>query len=166
MIPADTIRKLFAYYYWARDAQLAACEALGEEQFTRELGGSFASVRDTFTHLLVAEWAWNSRWHRRPLGNVPDPKDIPAVAGLRQRWEPVEAGVGEFLSALTDDALVQPFSFTNMQGKENTCELWQTFYHFVNHQSYHRGQITNQLRQLGAEPPSVDYVTRYLQSRA
>ena len=164
MIPAETFRKLFDYYYWARGQQFEACEALSEEQFTRELSNSFASVRDTFVHLLVAEWAWNARWQAKPLDDVPDPETIPTMAALRKRWESIEGETRNILAGLTDDALAQPFTFTNMQAKENPCEFWQTFYHFLNHQSYHRGQITTLLRQLGAEAPSVDYATRYLQT--
>ncbi len=37
--------------------------ALTPEQFTRDLGSSFKSVRDTLAHLYSAEWAWYQRWH-------------------------------------------------------------------------------------------------------
>jgi uncharacterized damage-inducible protein DinB len=34
--------------------------------------------------------------------------------------------------------------------------------HMVNHASYHRGQVTTMLRQLGAAPPqSMDLITFY-----
>ena len=163
MIPTETIHKMFAYYYWARDEQLKACEALSDEQWTRDLGNSFASVRDTFHHILIAEWAWNRRWRGGTLEGGPDPKDVPTVAALRERWKPIEAGTKEFLAELKEDSLNDSVTCTNMQGNENTCALWETFYHLLNHQSYHRGQITTLLRQLGTDAPSVDYATRYLQ---
>jgi uncharacterized damage-inducible protein DinB len=31
-------------------------------------------------------------------------------------------------------------------------------YHLLNHQSYHRGQVTTQLRLLGVTPPQVDFL--------
>jgi hypothetical protein len=31
---------------------------LGIEQFTRDLGGSFRSVRDTLVHVLGGQWGW------------------------------------------------------------------------------------------------------------
>ena len=164
MIPVDTIHKLFTYYYWARDEQLKSCEALSDEQWTRDIGNSFASVRDTFHHILIAEWAWNQRWRGGSLENVPNPKDVPTVAALRERWQPFEVETKKFLDDLREDRLNDTVTFMNMQGKQNTCALWETFYHLLNHQSYHRGQITTMLRQLGAEASSVDYATRYLQS--
>ena len=35
------------------------------------------------------------------------------------------------------------------------------FRHFINHSSYHRGQIVTFLRQLGATPPSTDLILYY-----
>jgi uncharacterized damage-inducible protein DinB len=33
--------------------------------------------------------------------------------------------------------------------------------HVVNHSSYHRGQVTTLLRQLGAQPVSTDFLEYY-----
>jgi len=49
---------LLDYHYWARDRMLAAIQPLSTDQFTRELGSSFSSVRDTVSHLHGAEWVW------------------------------------------------------------------------------------------------------------
>ena len=57
-----TLRTLVDYHYWARDRVLDAAESLTPEQFTRDLGSSFRSVRDTLTHLYSAERNWHSRW--------------------------------------------------------------------------------------------------------
>jgi uncharacterized damage-inducible protein DinB len=40
--------------------------------------------------------------------------------------------------------------------------LWQMLQHVVNHATYHRGQVTTLLRQLGATPPkSQDLIAFY-----
>ena len=57
------LQTLLDYHYWARDRVLDAAEKLTPEQFTRDLGSSFKSVRDTLVHTYAAEWAWHSRWH-------------------------------------------------------------------------------------------------------
>jgi len=33
--------------------------------------------------------------------------------------------------------------------------------HLLNHQSYHRGQVATLLRQLGIQPPQVDFLVAY-----
>jgi uncharacterized damage-inducible protein DinB len=39
-----------------------------------------------------------------------------------------------------------------------TAPLWAVLRHVVNHQTYHRGQISSMLRRLGAKPVSTDMV--------
>ena len=41
------LRTLVDYHYWARDRLLEAVERLTPEQFTKDLGNSFRSIRDT-----------------------------------------------------------------------------------------------------------------------
>ena len=43
-------------------------------------------------------------------------------------------------------------------GVEWTYPLWQAMFHLVNHGTYHRGQVTTLLRQLGAEAAALDFL--------
>ncbi len=36
--------------------------------------------------------------------------------------------------------------------------LWQMLQHLANHSTYHRGQVTTLLRQLGAKPVGTDLI--------
>ena len=47
------LRILVDYHYWARDRVLDASAPLTAEQFTRDLGSSFRSVRDTLTLVAI-----------------------------------------------------------------------------------------------------------------
>ena len=162
MIPVDTLRELFDYNYWARDRQLEACAALTEEQFLRPMGNSFSSVRDTLAHLVAVEWVWLERW----LGRSPTKLDggeysaetFPTLGTVRERWRTVEGNMRSYLSGLQDSALERPLSYTNFKGERWTYPLWQTQVHVVNHQTYHRGQITTLLRQLGIPAPVIDFL--------
>jgi hypothetical protein len=48
------------------------------------------------------------------------------------------------------------------KGMTGALPYWQVILHVVNHASYHRGQITTMLRQLGKSPVSTDLHTYYL----
>ena len=63
-----------------------------------------------------------------------------------------------YLSGLQEGTLDHPLSYMNLKGERWTYPLWQTLLHVVNHQTYHRGQITTLLRQLGAAAPTIDYL--------
>lgn len=161
MIPLATLRELFDYNYWARDRQLEACAALTPEQFLRPLGSSFSSLRDTLAHLVGAEWIWLERWRGRSPSAIPSAEEFPALEAIRVRWLEVEGEMREYLSGLNQDALAQPFTYVNLKGQRWTYPLWRTLLHVVNHQTYHRGQVTTLLRQLGAQPPQIDYLVAH-----
>ncbi|HXJ96973.1 MAG TPA: DinB family protein [Terriglobia bacterium] len=162
MIPVETLRELFDYNYWARDRQMEACEVLTEEQFLRPMGNSFSSVRDVLAHLIFAEWVWLERW----MGRSPTKADrqqvaadkFPTLASIRERWGALEGSMRSYLASLDEQTLSRPLTYANWRGQVCTYPLGQTVFHVANHQTYHRGQVTTLLRQLGAEAPAVDYL--------
>ena len=60
------IQILFAYDRWANNRTLLAASALSAEEFVRDLGGSYPSVRDTLVHIIGGEWIWLTYWKRPP----------------------------------------------------------------------------------------------------
>ena len=165
MVPLPVLQTLYEYNYWARDRQLKACAALDEEKFLRPLGSSFASVRDTLAHLVAVEWVWLERCK----GHSPTKAEavpwaaeaFPSLAVVEQRWRDTERGWRDLLRTLTPEQLLQPLSYTNIAGKPLTYPLWQILIHLVNHQTYHRGQITTLLRQLGVPAAEVDLLAAF-----
>ena len=158
----EELRTLVDYHYWARDRVLDAAGALGPEQFTRDLGSSFRSVRDTLAHLFSAEWAWCSRWN----GHSPDaplaPDTFPDVPTLRQKWTELEADVRAVVERMGASSLDAVIEYKMINGDARASVFWHMPQHVVNHASYHRGQVTTMLRQLGAKPPqSMDLITFY-----
>ena len=70
-----------------------------------------------------------------------------------------------FLDALGDEGVARVFEYKLLSGQPGASPLWQMLQHVVNHASYHRGQVTTMLRQLGAAPAKSDGHDRLL-SRA
>jgi uncharacterized damage-inducible protein DinB len=68
----------------------------------------------------------------------------------------VEDGISRLTSGLTDGSLDNIVAYTNTKGEEWKYTLGHMMQHLANHSSYHRGQVTTMLRQLGAEVISVD----------
>jgi uncharacterized damage-inducible protein DinB len=162
LIPLETFREIYDFSYWARDRQFQARAALTPEQFLRPMGNSFSSVRDTLAHLLAVEWVWLERWR----GRSPNRKEaeafgagsFPTLGSIRDAWTPIEEGVRDFLRTCPEENLASTLTYANMKGEVCTYALWRVLYHVANHQTYHRGQITTLLRQLGAVPAQTDYL--------
>jgi uncharacterized damage-inducible protein DinB len=158
----DDLRGLLDYHYWARDRLLNAVEPLAPEQFTRDLGSSFKSIRDTVAHIYGAEWIWHERWRGRAPAALPRADQFDNVAALRSGWSDLERNVRGFVDGLPDRDVGRVFEYQMLSGKPASSPFWQMVHHVVNHASYHRGQVTTMLRQLGAAPPqSLDAIAFY-----
>lgn len=147
---------LYEYNAWANTRALDSVEPLTPDQFLRDLGNSFPSVRDTLAHILGAEWIWLCRWHgESPPRGLPA-AEFPTLASLRDRFSGIERERLAFLMGLTEERLAQPMAYKDLAGNAHTLPLVHSLQHVVNHGTYHRGQVTTLLRQLGAKPVSTD----------
>lgn len=137
---------------------------LSAEQFTRNLGGGFGSLRDTLVHVIGGEWIWLEYW-KEPSHNSTfladlrtrrdalfKPEGFPDVAAVLLKWSEVEKEQTEFLSRVTNELLetMLPFRATHVR-------LAHLMQHLANHSTYHRGQASLMMRQLGAEPVATDF---------
>ena len=156
------LRTLLDYHYWARDRMFEALEPLTAEQVNRDMGNSFKSIRDTVAHLYAAEWAWYSRWQ----GTSPDkllPADMfPDLAAVRLASTELEAKIRAYVEALGEANVTKVIEYKLLSGQSGASPFWQMLQHLVNHASYHRGQVTTMLRQLGAQPAKpLDMIAYY-----
>ena len=155
------IRDLFAFNRWANTRMLGALAALSAEEFSRDLKSSHPSVRDTVLHVMGSEWIWLSRWlGTSPTGMPPEWSGY-TLEQIALEWDALQAAQTAFLEKLTDRELDRLVSYRNLAGEDHTNILWQLLRHMVNHSSYHRGQVTTMLRQLGHKPVATDLVVYY-----
>jgi uncharacterized damage-inducible protein DinB len=158
----DDLNLLVDYNYWARDRLLEAVTPLSAEQFTRDMGNSFGSVRNTIAHICDAEWIWLSRWRCEQPTGFRNPDRVPDVAAARQEWGELECGIREVLERLGPAGVQRTIEYKDFRGAARSDVFWQMLQHVVNHGSYHRGQVTTLLRQLGAAPPKyMDLIVFY-----
>lgn len=162
---SQDLRTILDYHYWARDRLLEAAAPLTAEQLTKDLGSSFKSVRDTLNHLYAAEWAWYSRWQgQSPTAFLPL-EMFGDLEAIRKAWNELEQKVRAFVDELGDAGVNRVFDYTLLSGHTGASPFWQMLQHVVNHGSYHRGQVTTMLRQLGAAPAKPMDLIAYYRTR-
>jgi uncharacterized damage-inducible protein DinB len=162
----EDVNLLVDYNYWARDRLLEAVEALTPEQFLRDMGNSFGSVRDTVAHICDAEHIWLSRWRGEQPTGFQKPDRMPDVAAARREWAELERGMRDVLARFGPEAVERTIEYKDMRGAARSDVFWQMVQHVVNHGSYHRGQVTTMLRQLGAQPAKfMDLIVFYREKR-
>jgi uncharacterized damage-inducible protein DinB len=162
----DEMRQLFDYNAWANQRSLDAAAALTTEQFLKPMGSSFGSVRDTLAHISAGEWVWLERFQGRSPSAFPDTTQFGDVPSLREFWLENEIRLLSFVSGLTQSDLDRVMEYKTFKFGAYSNPLWQSMQHVVNHGSYHRGQVTTLLRQLGAQPILTDLMHFYRERSA
>jgi uncharacterized damage-inducible protein DinB len=152
----ETIQQLFAYNAWANQRTIAGCESISNEQFLQQAGGSFGSVRNTLAHIMDVEWLYHERWNGRAPTAFPNAEHYGDLSQIKARWKTVDADVNYFVQALSADEISQVIEYRNIKNVPQSYRLWETMQHLVNHSTYHRGQVTTLLRQVGGTAQASD----------
>lgn len=157
------IQILYEFNYWAKARMLGALESLPEQDLYKDFKTSFKGIHGTLVHICSAENAWLQRFTGNPSPKFLKIDDLPKYDAVKAKWGEVEKGMLAYIASLTEEELQQKFSFTTSEGKSVSSVRWQNLQHLVNHGTYHRGQITSMIRQLGGTPVSTDLIAFYRQ---
>jgi uncharacterized damage-inducible protein DinB len=155
---------LYEYDRWANNRVLQAASALSAEQFTRDLGGAFHSLRDTLVHIVAGEWGWLAYWNepvpdsafladlQTRVDTMFNPHVFPNVSAVQSKWAEVEKEQIEFVNRVTNESLDKMVPF-----RTSRVRLGHLMQHLANHSTYHRGQVALMMRQLDAEPLATNF---------
>ena len=155
----DLLSQLAAYNIWANKKLLEVILALPTEKQKQEIPSSFNSLYITVLHMLSAESIW---WQRMKLQErINSPMEIfkgsmqELASELLQQnrlWQ-------EWVNNATEPMLEHVFQYYSNKRELFKQPINQMILHVFNHDTYHRGQLVNMLRQLGVEKiPQTDFI--------
>ena len=105
MMDVAGIQELYRYNQWANDRAFDAASGLTLEEFTRDLGNSYPSVRETLTHIVWAEWIWLQRWKGTSPQHRFNAAEFPDVNALNTRWVELKAEQRASIESVTAERL-------------------------------------------------------------
>lgn len=150
------VRDLFDYHHRARQQTLETVSRLSAEEFLRDQGVGWRSIRNTILHGLFAE----AYWIEHVLSGDPrpswSPESVPDVPSLARLAEQVRERSQKWLAAVTEKQLGEEQTWTFSSGATIKFTIAKVLLHVVIHESHHRGQVMALVRQMGYEPPEVD----------
>jgi uncharacterized damage-inducible protein DinB len=153
----DLFDDLYAHMEWA-DARVW-------DAVTASLGtGMDDCLRDRLLHLHVVQQAFLHVWTSQPVV-FPAATEFPSFTALEPWVRAYYPEVRAFLATLDDSRLAEPLhmpwvaQFEKRLGRGfDAPTLGDTLFQVTSHSTYHRGQVNTRLRELGGEPPLVDYI--------
>ena len=148
--------KLITYNTWANRKIAEQVEGLPNELFSKEVGGSFPSIKLTLIHLLESDWLWMNRWNGIPCADIPAGWSITDASSIINLWTPIQNEIEERVKEIGHNQHKE-ISFITKKGDPYSLPSLDIVIHLTNHGTYHRGQIANMIRMLGEKPPSTDY---------
>ena len=152
------LEALYDYNYWANGRLLQVVSRLTSEEFTRQVAGSYGSVRNTLVHVLSTEWGWLERCGGHQRGARLKSEDYPTFESLNATWTDVEKYVREFLSTLADEDLKREVEYSPDGVARRRMPIGDMLEHSVVHGAHHRGQVSLLLRVLGHTPGNFDLI--------
>ncbi len=172
----DWARSLARYNQWMNDRLYAVAASLSETDRRRDLGAFFRSVHGTLDHLLTADRLWLGRFTQggpgaaalaraavlldeelaRLSGDGGEPDLWPDFETLRRERSVTDTDILAWAERLSSRDLDAPFAYRTMNGDQRCHPGGQAVLHFFNHQTHHRGQVTDLLMRLGKDPGVTD----------
>jgi uncharacterized damage-inducible protein DinB len=156
LLPA--VRALYAYNEWANGHVLDAAAGLNAEDYGRELGASFGSVRGNLEHVLSAQTVWLARWSGEGAAAMPAGDHSAGLAALREAYRHSHERLRAFVGSLNEDALSRVVTYVDTRGEAQERALWQSMLHVVNHGTHHRAETALLLTALRNPPRQLDYM--------
>jgi uncharacterized damage-inducible protein DinB len=159
MFSIDALRELYDWMEWADSAVWRATLAQPATE-------GDARIRALLCHIHVVQRAFLNVWTAQPMTSAfKEPSDF-AVLGEMMQWaRPYYADARRFFDALDGSVLGSPVTmpwideYQKREGRTfSTPTLSETIFQVVSHSTYHRGQVNIRLRELGGEPPLVDFI--------
>ena len=152
----NELRGLVRHMEWADAAVWAA--VLAEPQ-----ARSDTSMRELLHHAHSVHWAYLQIWREDSL-DIPDAssfRDLPAIHAWCVDYY---QQLGPFLDGLDAESLQNRVEFpwtedlVKRWGTARPVTLAETILQVTLHTTYHRGQVSRRLRELGGDPQLTDFV--------
>ncbi|MDQ2704785.1 MAG: DinB family protein [Pseudomonadota bacterium] len=149
-----------AYNAWANGRIYEAASELGKEEFGRDAGAFFKSMRGTLNHLLVTDRIWMKRF----TGEGAAPASLDTIlyvdfAKLRKARQVEDKRIVDWIGSLGEKAFAGRFTYMTVTDMRTVSQrLAPALSHLFNHQTHHRGQAHTILTVLGRPAPSLDLI--------
>lgn len=153
--------QMFDYNAWATQTLLGRIKELPSSVLQQEVNTSFPTIGEAFAHMYALDKCW-----LQVLSGISMSKALEACLPLQQE---IRYSVDEFAIAFSELAeqfrawfrsqedLEQTIVLENPYAGTRSTRLSEIVLQVVNHGSYHRGNISAMLRQLGHASTMTDY---------
>lgn len=149
-------RDLYRHMRWADEAVWAAVLA-------SDACSADERILDTMHHIHATQHSFLDVWTEREFTYYRrDGQSAEAISAWAGEFH---AGAWSYLGSISDDDLGETLPIPwahyleeHLGRPPGDVTLGETIYQVVSHSMHHRGQVMKRIRELGDDPPMVDYI--------
>ncbi|AYF06408.1 MULTISPECIES: DinB family protein [Bacillus] len=153
------------YHAWANIRLINRLKELPnyETIINEQIQSVFPSIKDTFAHMYITDQVWLHILHGKSMNEAIQDREIlrtqienKSLYELEKMFENMVNQYKDFLNTIQDVNAV--FVIENPYAGKLETSILELVQHVVNHGTYHRGNITAMIRQLGHSSTMTDFV--------
>lgn len=157
----EYLSMLADYNAHANREMYAVVAKLSDEQRMREVGSFYKSIFGLLSHIYSSDVGWLLR-----IGEKVAPYKAlatPVLTGQPHQWgsppfkdfasleakrPALDAVFTNLISEVPEADLTKVITYANFRGEQRTVAFWQALAHLFNHQTHHRGAVSEVLDEL------------------
>jgi uncharacterized damage-inducible protein DinB len=160
----SSLQLMSQYNQWMNRKLYQTAQQLGNEKIQQDQGAFFNSILGTLNHIYVADIIWLRRFAQHPqsyqsLTQLPELLSYQALAQivtqdlaiLDLRRQELDVIIINWCLELKSEDLAENLQYFDTKGNLYHKNFGQLTYHFFNHQTHHRGQVSTLISQQGLD---------------
>ncbi len=141
----EPFNKIFQYNNWA-NRKLAA--SIKSQNIIDE------TVLRLFSHIVLSEQIWMLRMEGGDYSNM----NFWKILTLAECESIMDENEIKYKRLIAKKNFIDNITYKNSKGIEYSNTIYDALNHVAYHSTYHRGQITKEIRRIGKEPVLTDYI--------
>ncbi|MGD8188451.1 DinB family protein [Brevibacillus ginsengisoli] len=163
--------KMYDYHVWANQTMLNYLKELPPDTYKQEVQSVFPSISKAMAHIYMVDTLWievlcgKSLTEAFPLSNqVKEAAESASIEELQAMFDDLSKKYQAFFSQEPD--IERKVILDNPYTRKRVTSLAEMLMQVVNHGTYHRGNVSAMLRQLGHASTMTEYALFWYQDDA
>ncbi|MDH5160519.1 DinB family protein [Heyndrickxia oleronia] len=162
-------KNMYKYHVWANKVLLERIKELPNNVLYEEVSSSYPNIAQTFSHIYVVDVMWLKVLKGMDMQEaleasmvIVEKANSYSLDEFVKYYEELALQYEEWMNSQND--LEQKINLNNPWSGARETAYSEILFHVANHGTYHRGNITTMLRQLGYASTMNDFSLYWYQS--
>lgn len=152
----QTYHVQFSFHFDETQRLLELARVLPDDMYRAQINYSYASIHNTFAHLLSADQLWRNVIAGTPPSFL-QAEEIADIDALVALFEIERHGWRELIATLDEETLLSSIERQSPFGTM-VLPIWQTLQHVILHGMAHHTELARMLFEAGQSPGDIDFL--------